>query len=156
MAALCGVVLGACQARVPEQSAQSEPTVDTAAEADTIMQLENEWSSRLQAKDIDWIMNLHAADARQFPPNAAPVVGQDSLRAAWETLANTPGLRISWQPTAAHVSSAGDMAYDYGTASLTYPDGRTENAKYVVVWVREDDRWKVALDMFSPNALPVE
>jgi ketosteroid isomerase-like protein len=43
------------------------------------------------------------------------------------------------------------MAYDYGTASMTFPDGAVQSMKYLVVWVREDGEWKVAADMFNAN-----
>ena len=36
------------------------------------------------------------------------------------------------------VSASGDMAWDYGTATVTTPDGVTTPMQYLVVWV--DDR----------------
>jgi ketosteroid isomerase-like protein len=123
----------------------------TANETDVIIQLEREWSKKLKAKDIDWIVGLFAKDGRQFPPGARPVVGSRALRSAWEAMANTEGLEVSWEPAEAKVSAAGDMAYDFGTAKIKTPDGRTQAAKYVVVWVRQDGKWKVAVDIFNTN-----
>ncbi len=132
----------------------AEPTIDTAAEADVIMELEREWSRRFADGDLDWIMGLHAADARQLPPGADWVVGTEALRAAWEGMINTEGLELAWEPVVVTVSSSGDMAYDYGTASMTTPDGTTQSMKYVVVWTRVGDEWKIAVDMFNANAAP--
>ena len=131
----------------------NQSTVDTAAEADTIMALEREWSQKFGDGDIEWIMDLHAADAVQLPPGAEPVVGLDAMRAAWQGMIDTEGLEISWQPTAAYVSTSGDMAYDYGTATMTTPDGSAP-MKYLVVWTRQDGQWKVAADMFNANQAP--
>ncbi len=121
--------------------------VDTAAEAAAIMALEGEWSAKFQEKDLEWIVNLHATNGRQFPPNAEPVVGHEALRAQWEALFD---LDASWESIEAHVSTSGDMAYDIGTATINTPEGPMPS-KYLVVWVREDGRWKIAVDMFSPN-----
>jgi uncharacterized protein (TIGR02246 family) len=127
---------------------------DVQEESRPILALERQWCEKLQEKDVDWIVNLFAEEGRQFPPNAEPVVGPQALRAAWEAMANTEGLRVSWEPAQAHVSASGDMAYDFGTGSITTPDGRVQAAKYVVVWVRRDGEWKVAVDMFNTNGSP--
>ena len=127
------------------------PVIDTTAEAAKIMELESEWSNKFGQGDIDWIVKLHASDGRQLPPGAESVVGSDALRAAWQGMYDTEGLEASWQSTAAFVSTSGDMAYDYGTASLTSPDGKTTPMKYLDVWTRVGDEWKVAADMFNAN-----
>lgn len=132
----------------------AQPAVDTAAEAQAIMTLQREWSSRFGEGDIDYIMSIHSADAVQMPPEAELVAGAEALRAAWQGMIDTEGLSASWEPTEAHVSSSGDMAYDFGAATLTTPDGNVHAMKYLVVWVRENGEWKVAADMFNANAPP--
>ena len=59
-------------------------------------------------------------------------------------------LDARWESTEAHVSASGDMAYDIGTVTINTPEGPIP-AKYVVIWVRQDGEWKVAVDMFSNN-----
>lgn len=120
------------------------------------MDLEREWARRFQQKDVDWIVNLFAEDGQQFAPGIDPVVGKEALRTAWETLANTDGLELTWEPTAAHVAASGEMAYDYGTATLKTPDGRIRPAKYVAVWTRRDGTWRVTMDMFNANGPSVK
>ncbi len=144
--ALVAISLSACYS--------DQSTVDTAAEADAIMALEREWSQKFGEGDIEWIMDLHVAEAVQFPPGGEPVVGSEAMRAAWQGMIDTEGLAIAWTPTAAYVSSSGDMAYDYGSATMTTPDGNTQAMKYLVVWTRQDGQWKVAFDMFNANQAP--
>ena len=148
------LALSACAAEYADEaeSAVDEAAtqmVDTEAEAEAIMALETEWSSKFGAGDLDYVVNIHAADAIQLPPNAELVVGTEALRTAWSGMME--GLTASWESTAAVVSASGDMAWDYGTATVTTPDGVTTPMKYLVVWVREDGEWKVAADMFSAN-----
>jgi len=126
-------------------SASAEPT----GSGEEIMALEREWSARFQAKDVDWIMEHHWGDAQQFPPGAPVVVGAEALRVAWQTLADTEGLTLKWEPTFARVS--GDLAYDVGTGVQTTPDGITRPVKYVVVWERRGGEWKIAADIFNSD-----
>ena len=144
--AIAAMALVACQGGSRE-AAVSEVASDPAVEAAAIMALEREWSAKFQEKDLEWIVNLHAANARQFPPNAEPVVGHEALRVQWEALFD---LDVAWEPVEARVSASGDMAYDFGTVTINTSDGPMPS-KYLVVWVREDGEWKVAVDMFSPN-----
>ncbi len=136
-----------------EEAPPAEPAVDVAAEAAAIMQLERDWSALFGARDVDAIMNLHAADAVQLPEGMGPVVGQEALRASWDAFAAMEDFDVSWEPTAAFVSPDGNMAYDYGTTSATTPDG-TVPGKYLVVWVKVDGEWKVAADMFNSSVAP--
>jgi ketosteroid isomerase-like protein len=127
---------------------QTTPTTDTADEAKKIMALESEWSNRFADGDIEWIMDLHASGAIQMPPSAPPVVGHEALRAQWKGMIQN--LDASFMSTEAHVAASGDMAYDIGTVTINGPDGPIP-AKYLIVWIREDGKWKVAVDMFSTN-----
>ena len=143
LGALMAISFPACYA--------DQPTVDTAAEAETIMTLEREWSQKFGEGDIGWIMDLHAANPVQLPPDADAVVGAEAVRAAWQGMIDTEGLEIAWEPTAAFVAPSGDMAWDYGTATMTTPDGSVP-MKYLVVWTRQEGEWKVAADMFNTAA----
>lgn len=119
------------------------------SESDNIMELEKMWSDKFTEGDLDWIINLHATDAIQFPAGAGIIQGKEALSEAWGGMINTEGLEISWKSTTAFVSASNDMAYDYGTVKLKNPDGSEVAGKYVVVWTRENGEWKVALDIFN-------
>lgn len=151
--AMTAMIIAAACAPPAEETPPAEPAVDVAAEAAAIMQLERDWSAMFGAGDVDAIMNLHAADAVQFPDGMEAVVGQEALRASWEAFAAMEDLNISWEPTAAFVSPDGNMAYDYGTSLMETPDGAVPG-KYLVVWVKVDGEWKVAADMFNSNVAP--
>lgn len=117
-----------------------------------IIALEREWCARLKAKDVDWIVELFDTEGVQLPPGSGPVAGREALRAAWHALAHTDGLELEWQPKRVHVAAGGDMAYDMGEGRLRTPDGREQPAKYAVVWVQRDGRWKVAVDIFNASS----
>lgn len=123
------------------------------AEAE-IMELSREWSRRVGQGDVEWTVDLHAANGRVMPPDAEPAVGPEAVGAFWRGMLGTEGLSVSWEPSEVHVSSSGDMAYEVGTYEMTLPDGSADDGKYTVVWVKEGGEWKVAVDMFSSNRPP--
>ena len=124
--------------------------VDTALEAEAIMELDLEWAQRFADRDFDWIAALQAQNAVLLEPGVDITHGREAIRGAWEALAtNIPG--TSWEPVMAKVSSSGDMAYVYGTASAVDADGNATPMKYLEVWVKIDGEWKVAADVFNAN-----
>lgn len=134
--------------------APPEEPVDVEAEARAVMELEREWGRRFQAGDIGWIANRHASDGRIMPQGSEAVVGRAAVREVWEGFHETEGLSLDFWPNEAHVAESGDMAYVLGAYDLTLPDGNEDRGKVLVVWVKEDDEWRVAVDMFNSNLAP--
>jgi ketosteroid isomerase-like protein len=116
-----------------------------------LLDLEREWCRRVAARDVDWIVGKFASNGRQFPPGGAIVSGTAALREAWTGLACTDGMELSWEPTQAFVADSEDMAYVYGDARIKSPNGENQQAKYVIVWVKERGEWKIAADIFNAN-----
>ena len=116
-----------------------------------IMELEREWCRRVQAGDVDWVIDHFASNGKQFPPGSGVVEGEANLREWWNGLGRTEGFELTFAPTEAHVSASNDMAYVHGTATIKTPDGNTQDAKYVIVWVKEGGEWKIAADIFNTN-----
>lgn len=123
-------------------------TVDASAEAERIERLESEWSEMYGAKDLEGIMRLIAQDSVLIMPGSEPVVGVEDIRRATERMLESDD-KVSWKSDFVSVAQSGDMAYDYGTAQTTLADGSVVEGYYLVVWVKEDGRWKVAADMFN-------
>jgi len=46
----------------------------------------------------------------------------------------------------------GDRAYEAGTSAIKLPDGRTVNEKYLVVYRRVGNEWKIAYDIWNSDA----
>lgn len=135
----------------PETDVRSAE-VDVAAERETLMALEREWSQMYGEGDVDGIGALLAEESILLAPGLSPVVGRDSVMAATRALLAgeaADGVSVSWEPRAAFVSASGDMAYDYGRATSTMADGTVVVGSYLVVWTKENGAWKVAADMFN-------
>jgi len=103
---------------------------------------------------VDGTVAHYADDAAFLAPNAPATSGKTAIRAAWTDLLKSPGLSLSFGPTAVRIAHASDMAYEIGTYTmgLDAPGGRVEDeGKYVVVWTRVGGDWKVAADIFNSN-----
>jgi len=130
-------------------SGPQSPTVDVATEEAAIVALEKEWSDMFVAGDLDGISAILARDTVLLAPGETPVIGADNVRTATQAMFATDGSESSWKSDAAFVAPGGDMAYDYGTATTKLSDGSVIAGQYLVVWIREDGKWKVAADMFN-------
>lgn len=124
------------------------PAPDLEAEAARVMALEAEWMAALHSGDIDAAMAFIASEPMIIMPDAAPVIGREAFQAVMQAMIDND-LEYSWKSEGAFVAPSGDMAYDRGTSSVALPDGSVAEGNYLVVWVREDGEWKVAVDMVN-------
>jgi uncharacterized protein (TIGR02246 family) len=116
-------------------------------------QRQDQLFAALAARDADATAALFADDAALYIAGMPPVQGAAAIRQFYGNLFRfltastaTPG------PT--HVSASRDMAYSTGRASNEFggPGGATTyEGKYVVVWRRLDDDWRVVLYAVSSN-----
>ncbi len=120
----------------------------SAEEERRIIELETKWSDMFGKRDLDGVMQLMTKNSVLIMPGAEPVVGIEDIRRATKAMLESED-QVSWKSDFARVSSGGDMAYDYGTATTIMSDGTTVEGYYLVVWVKESDEWKVAADMFN-------
>lgn len=117
---------------------------------DEIRALDQQWCCRFKAGDADWIIDLFASDGRLLLPDMPPVTGRQSLAEVWNALISDPDLQFVWQADAVTVATSEDLASVTGSAQLTTSEG-VKQGKYVVVWVKQENQWKVLLDMFNTN-----
>jgi uncharacterized protein (TIGR02246 family) len=122
-----------------------------------IRKLDAEWVKAVADKGLDKILEYYADDGRFLAPNAPPAVGKDQIRAAWEQFVKLPGLRLTFEPSIVRSSPDGQMAYAVGTYTFEADGWRGrehDEGKYIEVWQRRDDNWKVAVNMLNSNLPP--
>lgn len=132
----------------------STAAVDTGADELAIRGHVDRWLQLVKAKDAAGIAALYAEDGAVMPPNAPIGKGRTAIQQTWASMMRTPGFGLTIAPEQIIVSSAGNMALDRGTYSLTIaPDGttQTDTGKYVVVWRKIGREWKVAADIFNSD-----
>lgn len=136
--------------------AANNAAADREADERAIRNLDADWSKAAAAKDADKVMFFYADDATIFVPNEPMATGKPSIRVEWTKLFASPSFALSFAPSRVDVSKSGDMAYEYGTYSMTLndPQGKPLNdrGKYVVVWKKQSDsNWKAVADIINSD-----
>lgn len=107
------------------------------------------WIELFNKGDFSGIASLYSADAIAFPPGSAMVHGRAAIEAMWKGMAEQvtdPKL------TTVDVKPLGSSAArEIGTFVLTTKGSPPQEVtgKYVVVWEKVGDDWKLATDIWN-------
>jgi uncharacterized protein (TIGR02246 family) len=107
------------------------------------------WTEFFNKGDFAGIGSLYTEDATAFPPGSSMVKGRPAIEAMWKNMANQvtePRL------TTLDVKALGpSAAYEIGTFSMTTkgPTAQQLAGKYVVVWEKVGEEWKLAADIWN-------
>jgi ketosteroid isomerase-like protein len=125
---------------------------DSAAVRHVIDSLNTKIEGWYDAGQADSIGAMFAQDAVQMPPNMAPVVGRDSLRAFWTSNLTTG--KWDFDLTTDEVVVTDSLAVERGHYAVKVAAGPqaqypsfSDQGNYLVVWRREDDgNWRILWD----------
>ena len=112
------------------------------------------WVELIKAGDSDGVSELYEADAVAMPPNQPIVSGKEAIRLFWRSTVQIPDLSLTFEPQRIDVAASGDLAIDRGTYRLSgKPDGQKldDFGKYIEVWRRVGDEWKVAANIYNSD-----
>ena len=109
------------------------------------------FSEAIARSDAKAVAALYTEDAIMLPERGAMVKGRQAIGEFWKT-AMDGGVK-SVTLTTLDVGANGDLAHEVGNVLLMINvEGRppaTASAKYVVVWKREADGWKMHRDIWN-------
>jgi len=132
--------------------AACSPRVDIERQRAELMEADRDWSQT--TKDLDKFVSYFGDGASIYATGMPIVTGSEAIRKALTEMFAAPGFALSWTAAKAEVS-AGDIGYTTGTYEMTL-GGNSEKGKYVTVWKKQGDAWKVAEDIFNADAPPKE
>lgn len=117
----------------------------------SILQKGKQFSEAYMRGDAAAMTALYTPDAVIFPERSEAITGQDAIKRYW-TLGE--GRRVTrHQLTPTRIVIDGKYAYDYGTFEIAGErDGKAWGpfpGKYLVVWRREPQGWRMQLDMWN-------
>ena len=125
------------------------PAADIAAEEEGVRATSAQWLEFAQERDASGVASLFAEDGALFwedrPPTAGPAAIEDFMR---RQFAEAPADGGEFGPDRVFVAASGDLAVEQGTFSSP-----TEEGRYITVYKKVEDDWKVAADM-SLNTSP--
>jgi len=96
---------------------------------------------------------LYTPNGQLMPPGSEPLRGTEAIRKFWEgALASGVG---AVQLKTLEVFAQGAIATEVGAYELKDKGGKVlDHGKYIVVWRREGEKWRLFRDMFSTNVPP--
>ena len=109
------------------------------------------WVDFFNKGDFAGVASLYTDDAAVFPPGAGIVRGRDAIGAMWKGLAEQVS---DPKVTILEVKSLGPAAArEIGTVSLKTKEATPKEiiGKYVVVWEKVGDDWKLAADIWNDS-----
>lgn len=111
----------------------------------------NDFSEAVMTSDYDRIANAYTEDGKILPNNRDIIEGTESIKKYW-TLPE--GVSTSYHKIIPEeIKILNDHAYDYGRyEGRTKRKDRSEvswKGKYVIVWKKINNEWKIHLDIWN-------
>lgn len=131
--------------------------MDLAAEEAAVRQRALAWGAAEATNDVDSALSYMWEDAVMQPPNAPQIQGHAAIRDLYESV-RFVALDIV-EPLTVRVASSGDLAAVW--AGMTYELELlgpgimvVDTAKFVAVWEKRDDVWKVVENTWNSSRAP--
>ena len=112
-----------------------------------------DFSGAIARGDAAAVAATYTATAQVFPPNQDVVTGRAAIQQFFQGLirAGVKGIPL----TTREVEAQGDTAFEVGSYTVMGDGNRQLDAgKYVVVWKREDGKWKLHRDIWNSSMPP--
>ncbi len=110
------------------------------------------WADAFNRGDTAAVAALYTDDALLMPPGSVLVRGKAAIEAQ---LAQDVGGGYKFEITSLENHSEGGIGYNLGTYRVLGADGAVvDNGKFVEVWKRVGDDWKIHSDIYNSDAPP--
>ena len=116
-----------------------------------IQKLNDEWSAAFNKGDSHALAELYTEDAYVLPAGSEMVHGRQAIQGFWDGTMKQLG---DGRLTTVDVQPLGpDAAREIGTFSFKTKGNAPQDitGKYVVVWRKINDQWKLATDIWNMN-----
>ena len=111
------------------------------------------WEAAASRSDGPGVAALYTADAQLLPPQSDFVSGTQAIGQFWQGVFDS-GIKGA-SLTTVEVESHGNTAYEVGKFELRGADGKVlDHGKYVVIWKKEGDSWKLRRDIWTTSVVP--
>jgi len=100
--------------------------------------------------DAAVVAQLYTENGQVLPPQSDVITGRHGIQSFWQG-AMDMGIKAAKLETV-EVTHQGDTAYEVGRYILEGAEGHVlDRGKYVVIWQREGDQWKLHRDIWNSS-----
>lgn len=135
------------------------PIPDPAEVRESLMEADRAFAAATAQRGLEGWLAAYDSTGIQMEPDVPFTPGIGAVRAIMTPAFADTSFHITWEPTMAFASAAGDLGYTLGTwrsASRSASGSEAvHTGKYVTIWRRQaDGGWKVVFDGGNPDASP--
>ncbi|MFP6625655.1 MAG: DUF4440 domain-containing protein [Deltaproteobacteria bacterium] len=116
------------------------------------------WEATASRGDGPGVAALYTAQGQLFPPLPTLgdlISGTQAIGQFWQAVFDSGVQGVSL--VTVEVESHGDTAYEVGKFELRGADGKVlDYGKYIVIWKKEGDSWKLHRDIWTTSGTPAE
>jgi uncharacterized protein (TIGR02246 family) len=117
----------------------------------TLDKLAKEFAEAFNAKNAAKVAAFYAEDAVLMPPNVPMVKGRTAIETFYKQGFSQALGKITLRPMESAIT--GSRGFEAGVSTLTTGSAsETAPGKYVVIYKRVGNEWKIAFDMFNDDA----
>ncbi|MCB0598413.1 MAG: DUF4440 domain-containing protein [Lewinellaceae bacterium] len=128
------------------------PAFDLATAKAEIEAANKEFMALLAAGDSVGLANYYTQDAKFMNAGAPAVSGRKNIQSAMSGIIQSGITKVDLRLNDAW--GTGDLLVEEGELSLFAGDAEVAQEKYIVVWKKEDGKWKLFRDIFNSNLPP--
>jgi len=130
------------------------PQEDTSRISEGISKANEAFMSALSNGDAAGVAAQYTDDAQFMAPNADLVIGKQEIQNVIQGFVDAGINGISLEST--EIEGIGNMAFEIGKYTLSVDEQVIDNGKYIVIWKKVEEDWKLHRDIFNSNIpLPV-
>ncbi|GAA6154265.1 YybH family protein [Pseudoteredinibacter isoporae] len=117
----------------------------------TIDKHNNVLAEAIMQGDIERLSDSHAYtdDAYVYAPSTPTVHGKENIREFWEGVIQAGAKHVSLEIHDVH--NSGELAYAVGTLRFVDTSGQASDSRYLLVFKKDGEQWKLHLDMWTPS-----
>lgn len=146
------IVFQSCNEK-PKDKEQSVPEFNLTTVKAEIEEANKNFMALVASGDSIGLANAYTKDAKFMSAGAPSVVGRTDIQTAMSNIVKSgitkADLRLE------NVYGTEDLIVEEGELTLFVGDAAVAEEKYIVVWKKEDGKWKLFRDIFNSN-LPSE
>ena len=107
-------------------------------------------------QDAATMAALYTEDGQLLPVGSAEVEGAEAIERYWQGAFDTGLAGIDLETLEVYVGAGGETATEVGRYRLTTDKQETDEGKYIVVWQRTPEGWKLHRDIWTTDRAPSE
>lgn len=152
--ALCISAIGfqSCNEK-PKEKEPSVPEFNLTTAKAEIEEANKNFMALVAAGDSIGLANAYTKDAKFMSAGAPSVVGRTDIQTAMSNIIKSGITRVDIRLE--NVYGTEDLIAEEGELTLFVGDDAVAEEKYIVLWKKEDGKWKLFRDIFNSN-LPSE